>query len=345
MYKSMFWSDKIITFLQIEMADPCVRKVTNPLPVLAPKRPSEESSGNEAKKPKTFLEDDLSLSDCDIEETQKSVTDLINIMIDDAIKGTEGIPEKPLVQKKPFVSKEFVSSDDETDEEVKSKEKLNKKETEHKEKLEKFKNEQSLKKKEAESKEKKTVIISPLKKEQKNQCRYVFVKKPKKGERCTNQTKTHFCNIHSSKIDKPEKIRNIKIDEQEQKIQDTIRELQFNSHTIGTKVDSMMDKIQNNSNIVEIKTKLNQLETKIKKLEESNLQQTISKTPKKLHKLNKRVEYKLVANEGKGIVKLLTNSRLHLVKLPKTGLLLPEDLTNVTLKYNEETKQFEFKTI
>lgn len=323
----MLWSAKIITFLQIEMADPCVRKITNPLPVLAPKRSSEESSGNETKKPKTILEDDLSLSDCDVDETQKSVAELINIMIDDAIKGSEEIKEKPLVQKKTFVSKEFVSSDDETDEE---------------EKLEKFKNEQSLKKKEAESNEKKTVIISPLKKEQKNQCRYIFVKKPKKGERCTNQTKTNFCTIHSSKIGKPEKN---KIDEQEKKIEDSIRELQFNSHTIGTKVDSLMDKIQNNSNAVEIKTKLNQLETKIKKLEESNLQKTISKTPKKLHKLNNRLEYKLVANKGKRIVELLANNKLHIVKLPKIGLLLPEDLTNIILKYNEETKQFEFKTI
>lgn len=76
------------------MADPCVRKATLPLPVMAPqKRVATEQEGNiPEKKIRTIAEDDLQLSDSDtVTETDKSVKDLLHAMFEEIAKDKEEI--------------------------------------------------------------------------------------------------------------------------------------------------------------------------------------------------------------------------------------------------------------
>jgi hypothetical protein len=150
------------------------------------------------------LEEDLELSVGET-ETETSVKYLLNIMIEEAV-GKNNNETKPNIthysptkskEKNIFKSKEFISSSDDKDIEVP---KLRE--------------------------QKRNTILIPAPK--KRQCRYIFVKKPKKGERCTNLTLGQFCVIHT-KRSVPEKDSVLKKDSTSQRQSTSTNSLSYSS--------------------------------------------------------------------------------------------------------------------
>lgn len=308
------------------MDDPCLRKSTMPRPVLAPTKNKIKTSFDNSKG-KSLLEKDLHLSDNE-NETTTSVNDLLALMVEEAVAETE--------------------SEKKSDENVVESTSVNKlNETESEKNHEDGKQEKKLAKKRVLSKEfisddeengdppRKSILISP---KSKNQCRYVFVKKPRRGERCSNLTDTLFCSLHLKKEDKKECLdSNISLAHKQKEI----RDLKLATQEISTKLDFLLNKQQENE--TKMKNKIQELEKTIGVLKMTNHHTKSQKDgiKIKIHKLNKRLAYKVLEFNGKREMKLEAEKKIIILTLPKV-MKVPENCTEKTLKFNSLTKRFEF---
>lgn len=312
------------------MDDPCVRKSTNPLPVTTSLKRASEGDSKTVKKgkfehgeslninnPVSILEEDLNLSNDDEEviETEKSVQGIIDIMISEVLK-EDKIPDEPIkTVKKKFTSKEFILS---SDEEV------------ERDKCDSQKQESV--------KQKQTVLIEPKKK---NQCRYIFVKKPKKGERCTNLTDSTFCIIHKKNYEKSQNLN------KPTKIEEKIRDLQFTTQELNSKVDHIITKCkgEESKNYNHLKTKCDELELKLekmtKKMKDTQQRPAVKEVRKSIHKLNKKQCYRVTSYDGKRGIKLVSDNKIIHLKMPKE-MKCPEHYKNKSFKFNTDKNIFEF---
>lgn len=301
--------------------DPCLRKRTLPRPVIAPmKRQQEQAEESIPKKKKTQLEEDLEVSDV---ETSTSVQNLLDIIVEEAVTIEE---EKPSDKKKSkFTSNEFVlSSSSEDEDEVKSINERAKEKT----------NEISKKDKPVEER-RKIIVISPQ--PTKNLCKYIYVKKPKKGERCQIFTRGEFCTIHTKKEKKENPTSRVS--------NENVRHLQIATQELHSKIDHLLSKEKDEKTTFDsLKKKIEELENKIDSFDK--LKKSQPKKIKKMHKLIKNVVYKFLGFDQDNNLKLQseTNNEIILVKRPKS-LAVPKNIINCKFKYNFEKQRFEFTAL
>lgn len=321
------------------MDDPCTRKSTAPRPVLAPVKSSSleinKKDENSLEKCYSILHEDLNLSDK--EETQTSVQTLLDILVEEATAKETTNQEDKLLSIKKIISKEFVSSSDEED-------KVDGKTSFKKRKIIINKDEKNTKQEQIEKK--KSILIPAV---TKNQCRYIFVKRPKKGERCTNLTNGQFCIIHIKNHDK-------KTEQKSYQKVENIRDLELNAQELNAKVEHILNELNSKkkNNNEDLEKKLGDLESKIEDLKtmiKKNEQQSRSaankfKTnliPKKLHKLNKNFVYQYIGSDHSGLAEFETNGKTFVVKLPQSfsKQQLQENINN-KFKFDKRENLFKF---
>jgi hypothetical protein len=171
---------------------------------------------------------------------------------------------------------------------------------------------------------------------QRKLCTYIFKKKQRKGEQCTNLTDKSLCTLHVPKTNKEKngessKVKISKLEGVVHGMRRTIRDLEMHVQELENKIKE--------KETTELKCRMESLENKINlktKVQSENHKFT------KFHKLIKTDSYKLVGYHSNNNAILQTKNEKIIVKLPN-GLEKPAVEEDLSLVFNTYKTMFEWR--